>query len=231
MTAGLNISPADAMGSRLLFEPFFCGESWGRWHTVIKAAHGEPLTSSEERTFREVADRNPPHRKVRELFVAAGRGAGKDSIASLLATCAAINFNPGGKLRPGERAIVMCLATDREQAGIVFGYIKGLFEHVAPLRALASNFGRESIDLRNGVSIEVHVNSFRGVRGLRFCALSWTSWPFGATRILLRLMFLCRCQSWPGAHFWQHVDWHKQRLQAQWSALYQVGTALWQGRR
>lgn len=31
----------------------------------------------------------------------------------------AINFDPRGKLRPGEKATVMCLACDRSQAGIV----------------------------------------------------------------------------------------------------------------
>jgi hypothetical protein len=163
--AGLNISPADAMGSPLLFEPFFAGANWALWKSVIKAASGERLTASEMAAVRAVAGRDPPSCRVRELVAIVGRGGGKDSIASLLATCSAINFNPAGKLRPGERAIVMCLACDREQAGIVFNYIKGLFEQVPSVKALAFNIGRESIDLRNGVSIEVHVASFRGVRG------------------------------------------------------------------
>src|SRR5262249_15910697 len=147
------------------FEPFFRGESWRMWKAVIKAAEGGTLTESELRLFREVADRDPPRRRVRELFIAAGRGAGKDSIASLLATCAAITFHRHGILRPGEKAIVACLACDREQAGILFGYIKGLFERVAPVKALTPYIGQESIDLRNNVSIEVHVASFRGIRG------------------------------------------------------------------
>jgi hypothetical protein len=171
MTAGLNISPADAMGSPLLFEPFFRGESWDRWHTVSKAAYGEKLSPSEERRFREVADRNPPRRKVRELIAIAGRGAGKDSIASLLATVAAITFHPNGKLRPGERAVVMTLAVDKVQAKIAFDYIRGYFERLPPLRALVSNMGNTSVSLRNCVDtslkgfcwIEALLDPFHGM--------------------------------------------------------------------
>jgi len=36
------------------------------------------------------------------------------------------NFNR--HLRCGERATILCLACNRSQAGIVFGYIKGNFE-------------------------------------------------------------------------------------------------------
>jgi phage terminase large subunit-like protein len=164
MADEINISPADAMSSPLLFEPFFRGQSWDRWRLVVKAAYGEPLSLSELAKFHEVAGRNQPSHRVRELVCIAGRGAGKDSIASLLAACIAINFQSAGKLRPGEKAVVMCLACDREQAKIVFGYMKAYFEQLPPLQALVSNMG-ESIDLRNDVSIEVHVNSFRGVRG------------------------------------------------------------------
>jgi hypothetical protein len=114
--------------------------------------------------FRSVAERDPPTQPVSELVVVAGRGAGKDSVATLIATSIAINFNPH-KLRPGEKAVVMLLAVDRAQAGVAFGYIKGYFEEVPALAKLVKHIGDDSIELRNRVVIEVHTNSYRSVRG------------------------------------------------------------------
>jgi hypothetical protein len=94
----------------------------------------------------------------------AGRGAGKDSIATAIATITAVNFNPR-KLRPGEKAVVMLLAVDRPQAGVAFSYIRGYFEEVPALAKLVKHVGDDSIELRNRVVIEVHTNSYRSVRG------------------------------------------------------------------
>jgi hypothetical protein len=126
----------------------------------------EPMSQdSEKAVFGAVAAREPPERPVRELICVAGRGAGKDSIASLIATCVAINFDPPGKLRPGEKATVMCLACDRHQAAILFRYIAGYFEAIPALKAMVTAVGSDFVELCNGVAIEVHTNSFRAVRG------------------------------------------------------------------
>ncbi len=109
----VDITASEAMVSDLLFGRFFAGSSWARWKTVIKATFGEPLSTDDDTAqFREIAARDPPKSRARELVAIVGRGGGKDSIASLIATCAAINFDPrASKLRPGETVVVMCLAT------------------------------------------------------------------------------------------------------------------------
>jgi len=112
-----------------------------------------------------VAARQPPTERVRELVVAAGRGAGKDSIASFLAAYIGITFDPRGKLRPGERAFILCVAVDKAQANIAFRYIAGYFESIPALASLVSNVGPSTIELRNGTTIEVAANNFRSVRG------------------------------------------------------------------
>ncbi len=76
-----------------------------------------------------------------------------------------MNFNPKGKLRPGEVATIMCIAVDREQAGIVANYIKAYFQEVAALAALVKTIDRDGVTLRNGVAIVVATNSYRSVRG------------------------------------------------------------------
>ena len=157
------IGISDAMASPKLFAPFFAGQSWNTWRATIKAAFAERMSQVELEAFRAVAERDPPAKPVSEAVFIVGRGGGKDSIASLIATTAAINFK--GKLRPGEKAVVMCIACDRDQAGIVFNYIRGYFEQIPALAKLVRNIGSDSIELTNRVVIEVHSNSYRAVRG------------------------------------------------------------------
>jgi hypothetical protein len=101
-----------------LFQPWFVGRSWNTWRVALKAAYALPMTKTERKVLRAIAGREPPKKPVRECWFVCGRRAGKDSIASLIAGYTAAFFEPNGKLRRGERASVMCLACDREQAGI-----------------------------------------------------------------------------------------------------------------
>jgi hypothetical protein len=165
MKKPLNLSITNLMTHSSLLGPHFKGESWRRWHAVIKAAFAETMSAEEIVAFKEVASRDPPKHRVSEAIFAVGRGGGKDSIASLIATSIAVNFDGRNKLRPGEAATVLCIATDRTQAAIVFKYIAGYFEKTAALRPLVKNFGRNVIELKNGVEIVVGTNSFRSIRG------------------------------------------------------------------
>src|SRR5690349_12782712 len=109
-----------ALSSKKLFAPFFGGASWATMTAVLKAAFAEQLTADALAKFKAVAERNPPTKRVRELAIIAGRSAGKDSAASLIAAYVAITFDPRGKLRPGEVATIAVCACDREQAKIAF---------------------------------------------------------------------------------------------------------------
>ena len=161
------ITATDALSSRRLFGPHFQVESWNRWRAVLKATFAEPLNDNELQAFREVAERDPPSERVKVLVAAVGRGGGKDSAASFISTYTAVNFDPKtAKLRPGELVYVICLAVDRDQAGIVFRYIRAYFEEIPALRAMVKGeIGTDSIELKNRVRIEVRTNSYRSVRG------------------------------------------------------------------
>jgi hypothetical protein len=163
--SAIGISVVDAMNSPQLFGPHFAGPSWGTWRACIKATFAEPMSDGELAAFRSVAERDPPKKPVSEAVFVVGRGGGKDSVASLIASCIAINFDPRGKLRPGEVATIMCIAVDREQAGIVASYIKAYFQEIPALAALVKTIDRDGVTLRNGVAIIVATNSFRSVRG------------------------------------------------------------------
>src|SRR4051794_17055078 len=119
------ISITDALADPELFQPWFPGETWDGWRAVLKAAFALPMTPDEVAFFQSVAGgRDLPSKPVRELWCICGRRAGKDSIASVIAAHTAALFSDGDRLRPGERALVMCLAVDRDQAKIVLSYTR-----------------------------------------------------------------------------------------------------------
>jgi hypothetical protein len=153
-----------------LFRQWFDGESWDGWRAILRAAFCLPMTEDEIAIFRQVAGgREPPRSRVKELWIIAGRRAGKDSIASLIAAYAALFFKAGlDKLRPGEKAVVQCLACDRDQAKIVLGYIRSHFDLVPPLAQMVTRRTANGIELQNDVSIEVGTNSYKAVRGRAF---------------------------------------------------------------
>jgi hypothetical protein len=140
-------------------------DSWATWRIALKGAFAEPMTPSEVTRFREIAGRDPPETCVRELWLALGRRAGKDSIASAIAVHASATGDFARHLRPGEKATILCLATNREQAAIVFDYIKASFEQVPLLAPLVRRVDADTVELTNGVEINVATNSFRSIRG------------------------------------------------------------------
>jgi len=155
-----------AMNSSALFAPWFKGESWSGWRAVLKAAYALPMTKAEVDFFRTVAERDPPKRRVRELWIIAGRRAGKDSVASMIAAHAAALFNGQDRLRPGERALVACIAYDKDQARIVLDYTKAYFAQIDLLKGVVQNDSRAAdLELNNGVDLSVMANNFRAVRG------------------------------------------------------------------
>ncbi len=167
----LSFSPIEVMSAPRLLGPFFAGPSWNRWRAVVKAAYAEKLTAAERKLFNEIADRDPPKHRVKELVAIVGRGGGKDSVASLLAIACAISFDPRGKLRPGERATVLCLAVDKSQASIVYDYCRAAFEEVPALAKLVVSIGAESIELINHVEIVISTANYRSLRGRSFLAV------------------------------------------------------------
>ena len=160
----MTLSIADAFGDPALFGAWFNGPSWSAWRAILKAAFALELTNDETELFRSVANRAPPKKRVRELWVIGGRRGGKDSIASLIATWFAIN-NYDGLLRPGEQATVMCLAVDRLQARIVLKYIKAYFEQIKMLKGLVTRETIDGLELSNNVELSVLAGNFRSVRG------------------------------------------------------------------
>ena len=78
---------------------------------------------------------------------------------------AAASFEFAGRLRPGERALVACLAVDKAQAALVAGYIRAFFAEIPSLRALVERETADGLALSNGVDISIMTSDFRSIRG------------------------------------------------------------------
>jgi phage terminase large subunit-like protein len=155
---------------RALLDPRLLGAalgnpvSWSIWLAVLKAAFGLVLDEEELATFASVAGgRKPPERRVRELWAIIGRRGGKSRMAAALA-CYLACFGQHRMAR-GERPMVLVLAASQEKAKTVFAYAKGFLEASQILRQEIEGVTRYEIALKNGVTIAVHSNSFRTVRG------------------------------------------------------------------
>src|SRR5262249_48873680 len=68
-------------------------------------------------------------------------------------------------LAPGERAVVLVLASDRRQARIVFDYVRGFLRGVPMLERMIESETKKEIHLTNRVSLEIKSATFRGTRG------------------------------------------------------------------
>jgi len=134
------------------------------WLTTWKATYALPLSDAEREIFARIAGgRQPPIKRVREVWIDAGRRGGKSEEAAAVAIHSALFVEH--RLSRGEIGMVLVVAGTRDQARVVFGYIKGFLDASATLRREVINMTREEITLRNGIVIAVHSNSFRTVRG------------------------------------------------------------------
>ena len=144
--------------------------SWKTWLAVLKASFALPLDANERETFRQVAgNRTPPNKRVRELWAVVARRCGKSRMAAALAVYQACFVEHN--LAFGEVGHVLVLAASRDQAKVVFEYIKGFFDASPVLRQEVDTITRNEIKLRNGVIIATHANSFRSIRGRTLLAV------------------------------------------------------------
>lgn len=147
------------------------GESWQAWRVLLIAMMGEALTDEERPIFTKLTGRErEPLQRVEEFWGIIGRRGGKSRAISALAVFLAV-FRAPKNLAVGERPVVLCLAQNQKQAAVVLGYAAGIIEDTPLLATLIKNRTSDSIELTNGVAIEVRAASFRGIRGVTAAAV------------------------------------------------------------
>lgn len=142
------------------------GPTWDPWRVLLIAALGEGLLRSERWTFEKLTGRPiEPGQLVEELWAIVGRRGGKSRAMSVLAAYLGGLVDHSDVLSPGEVGVLLCVAPDQRQAGIVLNYIEATLERSPILKPLIANRTADTIELTNGISIEVRASSFRRLRG------------------------------------------------------------------
>src|SRR5262245_58493095 len=141
-------------------------DTWTAWLVVLKAIFGLELSPDEVVIFQRHTGRTyPPLVGSKETYLIIGRRGGKSFISALI-TCFVSCFTDFSQfITVGETLAVMCLARDKEQARIVFKYVKAILHHVPVLQGMIVAERADEIELSTGVTIMVKASDFGGVRG------------------------------------------------------------------
>jgi hypothetical protein len=106
--------------------------------------------------------------RVEELAAVIGRRGGKSrAMAALVTYIGGLCEHP---LVPGETGVALCIAPDQRQAAITLDYAAAAFEASPVLRQLIANRNADTLELTNGINIEVRAASFRRLRGPTYVA-------------------------------------------------------------
>jgi hypothetical protein len=149
----------------------FQKDSWAAWKVFLSALFGLPMDKVQREIFyKHTHRRDIPSKPFREAFLVCGRRAGKSIVSALCAVFCACFVDHSDVLAPGERGTVMILSSDRAQAKIIYGYILGFLESPLLKGMVQGEPRKESIDLSNGITIQIQTASFRAVRGFSIVA-------------------------------------------------------------
>ena len=145
--------------------------TWAAWRAFLCALFALPMSKDEAATYRLCTGRaESPSTPFTEAWLVCGRRAGKSFTLAMIAVFLACFREWRPHLAPGERATVMVLATDRKQARVIFRFVSGLLS-IPMLAKLVVREAAETIELSNGVVIEIHAASFRSTRGYTLAAV------------------------------------------------------------
>ena len=160
------ISLRAALDDPQLLGNALAGPSWATWRAMLLAAMGEPLTPDELAVFQRFTGRTaPPPCRVDEMLAVAGRRAGKDRSTSVLSSYLAAFVDYQHVLAPGEVGTVVVIGPDQRQSAIQLNYIEGVFASSPVLSGMIVNRTADTLELSNGILIEVRAASFRRLRG------------------------------------------------------------------
>jgi hypothetical protein len=160
---------SDAFLGRSFARKRFRGDSWRHWKTFLRCLFGLPLTAEDARFAFVCTGRNDlPAGGFAEANVLSGRRSGKSAVVSAIA-CFMATQDYTESLSAGETAVIPVISATREQAAIIFSYVRSYLTGSPALRRMISSETKDAVELVNGfgnkVSIEIFTSDFRSSRG------------------------------------------------------------------
>src|SRR5262245_45205267 len=145
--------------------------TWASWLVWLKVVLALEMDGDELTIYQKCTGRiQPPDKQPSEIYTIVGRRGGKSFISSLTACFIACFSSFEQYLNAGEKAAILVLARDRDQAKIVFSYVSGILHAIPALAAMIEVERADEIELSNGVIIMVKTSDFRAIRGLTVAA-------------------------------------------------------------
>src|SRR5687768_12470435 len=126
MSTAAPLSILEAIRDEQLFASWFSrrGE-WTAWFAFLAALFALPMSPEQLATYRKCTGRREsPTAQATEAWLVCGRRAGKSFMLALVAVFLACFRDHRPFLSPGERAMILIIATDRRQARVILGYIR-----------------------------------------------------------------------------------------------------------
>jgi hypothetical protein len=145
-------------------------KSWDAHRTILRVLFGLPLSNDEMLLFEKCTGRTKGFiAGIVLALLLCGRRSGKSRLLGFLGAVFGCFVDYSPHLAPGERAIVMILAADRDQAQVIFQYVRALLTETPILCGMIERETADEIMLTNRVTIGVYTSSYRSSRG-RTCA-------------------------------------------------------------
>jgi len=145
--------------------------TWANWKACLKTIFGLQMSEEEVEVYRKFTGRKkPPTSPFKEAYLIIGRRGGKSITAARISVYLTLFRDWSRQLGPGERGYIMCIASDKKQAGVVFNYIKEILR-LPIFKNMVISETREEIELKNNIVIAVHTCSYRSLRGYTILAV------------------------------------------------------------
>ena len=165
-----------------MFGGFFRAGTWAVWRVFLAALFALPMTADQLAVYQRHTGRStPPTASLHEAWLVCGRRGGKSFVLATIAVFLAAFKDWRRNLAPGEVGVIMIIAADRRQARVIMRYCTGLLKAVPMLAKLIEAETRETIELRNRITIEIHTASFRTTRGYTIVAALLDELAYWAT--------------------------------------------------
>jgi hypothetical protein len=172
----------DALDDPKVFGGCFRAGTWDTWRAFLAALFGLPMSDEQLATYSQFTGRStPPSKPLHEAWLVCGRRSGKSFVLATIAVFLAAFKDWRPYLAPGEIGVIMIIAADRRQARVIMRYCLGLLKAVPMLAKLIEAEARETIELRNRITIEIHTASFRTTRGYTIVAALLDELAYWAT--------------------------------------------------